>query len=1139
MSKKSTNTAMFAFLVIFLVAMAISNAPLVESIQPPTVLPRVAISASTTQLSVVYVGNTMIDLEWTQSTLSNFVRYEIYRDDQPIQTITNRATTFYRNDGLIKGTTYNYKIREYYYEDQELKYQTSNQVSAQTGRVSGIIKVNTTWTSDTYLITDDVYIPPETFLTETKGIRVCSAATLTIESGANVKFSGYLKIEVKGTLNATGATFTSASATSTDGTHILFMSGSGGALNSCVVEYATYGIWCGSSPQITNCTVRYNKYIGININAGSPTISGCIVENNGTVGIQAYNAAAPTITNSSIINNGQDGITVGPSVGSPSNPTITNCDIFGNLAYGIHNYEPVTINATNNYWCSPLGPRASGNPSGKGDRIYGNVNYSPWLTEYVNVPCAMDLSVSKILVVQAIENGKLIAGKETAVRVFVDTGGVRSVSGVNARLYVDGVAFDPVKNNKTIYGDVSSYSAAERINCEDTFNFNIGKLTAGSHTLRAVIDPEQNIEDKDRLNNEMTANITVNETSAIRIMFRPIISSDYPNTKTLSAFMGEANTFFVNTYPISPSDFHAQRGHPYEPTWVTYLNLQLCHYLNESRIIYNLCNDPDIDFLVGVTPEGYLGSGVGGVSYRFARRAPLVSEDSAESLAHEIGHFYGLDDEYSGTIEEWWTGESTIGKWIQGYTIYDGTLRKLEYTLSDQQRYINFMGLAGATGTWVDASTYNTLYRELAIGEVDEDPRILFISGVVYENDAVDLNLCYLYEAAEVENVESGGYSVRCLASDNSVLSEVSFAASFEDIGLSPFALLVPCPQNTARVVIAKGSTTLKEIVPSTNAPSVSIVSPAGGESLGGTYEITWSASDLDGDDLSYTLLYSNDGNNWTPIAIGLDEENFSLDLGNVAGGTDCLIKVVATDGFNTTEAVSNSFSVSAQGPSAAVVIPENNSTVALGTVVYLQGYAYDMEDGEIDNSMLSWASSVDGSLGTGSYLALSNLSEGVHEITLTATDSSSSTGIATIKLSVVGDTAPPTISAVTLSHLTVAPGQTISISASISDDVGVNPYLITVTVDNTIRYLSYDKNSGLYKGTIQAPSNPGSYVVKVSAMDTIGNSENSEEIVLTVGSGAEPTSLLESTLLLIILAVVVVGASLATAILLMKRRKV
>lgn len=98
--------------------------------------------ASATSLSTKYVGNTIVDLSWSQYWSSDFSKYVISRDGSPITTITSRSVTFYRDSGLTKGVTYGYKINIYDTTGVLVDYSVA---SAKTGDVHGTITIDTTW----------------------------------------------------------------------------------------------------------------------------------------------------------------------------------------------------------------------------------------------------------------------------------------------------------------------------------------------------------------------------------------------------------------------------------------------------------------------------------------------------------------------------------------------------------------------------------------------------------------------------------------------------------------------------------------------------------------------------------------------------------------------------------------------------------------------------------------------------------------------------------------------------------------------------------------------------------------------------------------------------------------------------------
>ncbi|MFX0208315.1 MAG: hypothetical protein ACFFDT_20190 [Candidatus Hodarchaeota archaeon] len=87
------------------------------------------------------------------------------------------------------------------------------------------------------------------------------------------------------------------------------------------------------------------------------------------------------------------------------------------------------------------------------------------------------------------------------------------------------------------------------------------------------------------------------------------------------------------------------------------------------------------------------------------------------------------------------------------------------------------------------------------------------------------------------------------------------------------------------------------------DAPTVTVDSPNGGESLSETETLSWTASDADGDSLTYSVYYSADnGTSWAFLISGLTNTSIDWDTTTVPDGEDYLIKVVVSDGTLTAE---------------------------------------------------------------------------------------------------------------------------------------------------------------------------------------------------------------------------------------------
>jgi hypothetical protein len=287
------------------------------------------------------------------------------------------------------------------------------------------------------------------------------------------------------------------------------------------------------------------------------------------------------------------------------------------------------------------------------------------------------------------------------------------------------------------------------------------------------------------------------------------------------------------------------------------------------------------------------------------------------------------------------------------------------------------------------------------------DSEYLLIGGIVnHTNDEVTFDPFYLltdfkgtYQPGE------GDYSLELRDNQNTVLLTHSFELSYpvadvmfgdgepkDKIGF--FVEVIPYPPETKTLVLKHNSTELASITVSDHTPNVTVIGPNGGETLSGVVNVTWSASDLDGDELHYIMEYSPDnGSTWQMLAIDFNETSYSLDTSYLQGTTEGLIRVTASDGVNTASAVSNAvFTVPEKEPEVVIVDPVNGTILIDGSYITLSGAGYDIEDEMLNDSALTWESDQMGVLGTGEELYVKILGRGVHTITLTGEDSDGNT---------------------------------------------------------------------------------------------------------------------------------------------------
>ncbi|MFO8112116.1 MAG: DUF1566 domain-containing protein [Desulfosalsimonadaceae bacterium] len=97
--------------------------------------------------------------------------------------------------------------------------------------------------------------------------------------------------------------------------------------------------------------------------------------------------------------------------------------------------------------------------------------------------------------------------------------------------------------------------------------------------------------------------------------------------------------------------------------------------------------------------------------------------------------------------------------------------------------------------------------------------------------------------------------------------------------------------------------------------------------------------------------------------------------------------------------------------PHVEITAPEDGAVYMFGDEITFSGMAVDEQGGELSGDALVWRSDIDNSFGTGTSLVTSDLSPGIHVITLTATDGDSNTGEDSISITISeAVNAPPVV---------------------------------------------------------------------------------------------------------------------------------
>jgi len=114
--------------------------------------------------------------------------------------------------------------------------------------------------------------------------------------------------------------------------------------------------------------------------------------------------------------------------------------------------------------------------------------------------------------------------------------------------------------------------------------------------------------------------------------------------------------------------------------------------------------------------------------------------------------------------------------------------------------------------------------------------------------------------------------------------------------------------------------------------PTVMVTNPNGGELICNNTTITWTASDSDGDPLTYTVQYSPDGGTtWNTITTELTTTSYFWNISGLPSGSDYLVKVIASDGELTGQDTSDgTFTIDNTPPTVNWVSPADGSFLTM-----------------------------------------------------------------------------------------------------------------------------------------------------------------------------------------------------------------
>ncbi len=323
---------------------------------------------------------------------------------------------------------------------------------------------------------------------------------------------------------------------------------------------------------------------------------------------------------------------------------------------------------------------------------------------------------------------------------------------------------------------------------------------------------------------------------------------------------------------------------------------------------------------------------------------------------------------HQALLDETGTGERVITLLAQAYP-YEFSQAGCDY--HDQPRSsMSYVPNDFDKRTFLEPLDYqHTLSWILANDHSDIGPlapaatQTLRLNGVIDQSDVVTVTMSYLMGSGGVLTppTNEGSYELDLHDGSNTLLSIQRFTLPTghthgSSVIPGVFNLHVPFPAGAHKAEIRHNGTVIWSATVSAHAPTASFIAPNGGSyNAANPIHVTWNASDLDGDPLQYSLAYSTDnGATWVQVAADITGNSFDWTPGFIPASTQARLRLTASDGFNTGQAVSNAFTLNARPPFAFIMSPENGATFTEGAVAPLAGGSMTAEG--TDQGSFTWS---------------------------------------------------------------------------------------------------------------------------------------------------------------------------------------
>ncbi len=453
------------------------------------------------------------------------------------------------------------------------------------------------------------------------------------------------------------------------------------------------------------------------------------------------------------------------------------------------------------------------------------------------------------------------------------------------------------------------------------------------------------------ISNSISVNVT--NTRNLKLDF---IAVDGPTSFDQS--ISDSILFINKTYPLADTALTYSEISPFNTSSLSDLGSLFKLQLLFSIRFKSLVSGQLTDRTIGIVPSNWFDNVLGESSTTgFAILAPndlmrgispnsvIIAQGYRAQAAHELGHTYGLCDEYSSV--EWERADSLFGitsnlcpngdadnnnqldvSCSANGGCKDSTIGKLiPWNNSDGEvEIINFMGSSSIQEKrWITKESYNHLLDEFSHSTPITVPSRLLVGGFYNKiTQTIDFENFYELGSGFAQNeseFKNGNFSILTSNQSNNPISNFTFDLSFvlasgdgnvTELNVTPFILVMPFSGNVSKISFIKNQTVGKEVNRTANTPQLNITSNLSGKTFAKElFNVTWNATDVDNDTLAYAILFSADnGGNYTTLEIDYNNTKITLNSSNLLLCSSCRIKILVTDGINTNFSLTEVFAI-------------------------------------------------------------------------------------------------------------------------------------------------------------------------------------------------------------------------------------